>query len=72
MRNAAGKIQKQARSLPDSDKLKLVDVLLSDLDKPDSDIDRIWVAESERRWKAYKSGKMRSIPFQEVIKKFKK
>ncbi len=72
MRTAAEKLRKQARSLPDSDKLRLVDVLLTELDKPDPDIDRIWVAESQRRWKAYKAGKMKTVPYSEVMKKFKK
>ena len=46
--------------------------LLSDLDKPDPDIDRVWVAESQRRWKAYKAGKMRSVLYKEVMKRLKK
>ncbi len=72
MRSAAEKVRKQAQSLPDVDKLQLVDVLLTELDKPDPAIDRVWVAESRRRWRAYKSGKMKAIPFNEVMKKFKK
>jgi putative addiction module component (TIGR02574 family) len=72
MRTAAEKVRKQARSLPDSDKLQLVDVLLTELDKPDPDIDRVWAAESQRRWKAYKAGKMKAIPYREVMKRFKK
>ena len=72
MRTAAEKVRKQARSLPDSDKLQLVDVLLTELDKPDPDIDRVWAAESQRRWKAYKAGKMKAISYREVMKRFKK
>ena len=72
MRTAAQKVRKQAQALPDSDKLQLVNVLLTELDKPDPDIDRVWAAESQRRWKAYKAGKMKAIPYQEVIKRFKK
>jgi putative addiction module component (TIGR02574 family) len=72
MRSAAEKVRKQARALPDSDKLQLVDVLLTELDKPDPEIDRVWAAESQHRWKAYKAGKMKAIPYSEVMKKFKK
>lgn len=72
MRAAAEKVRKQAQALADSDKLRLVDVLLSELDKPDPDIDRVWSAESQRRWKAYKAGRMRAVPYKEVMKKFKK
>lgn len=72
MRTRAEKVRKQFQSLPDSDKLQLVDVLLSELDKPDPDIDRVWVAESQRRWKAYKAGKMKAMLYREVMKRFKK
>lgn len=72
MRSAAEKVRKQVKALPDSDKLQLVDVLLTELDKPDPDIDRVWAAESQRRWKAYKAGKMKAIAYSEVMKKFKK
>ena len=72
MRTAAQKVRKQVQALPDSDKLRLVNVLLTELDKPDPDIDRVWAAESQRRWKAYKAGKMKAIPYQEVMKRFKK
>ena len=72
MRSAAEKVRKQVRALPDSDKLQLVDVLLAELDRPDPEIDRVWAAESQRRWKAYKAGKMKAIPYSEVMKKFKK
>ena len=50
----------------------MIDVLLSDLDKPDPEVDRVWFAEAHRRWKAYKAGKMKAIPFREVMKKFAK
>ena len=72
MGSSANKIRKQARALPPSDKIRLVDALLSDLDKPDPDIDRVWVAESQRRWRAYKSGKTRSVLYKEVLKRLKK
>jgi len=72
MHSAAEKVRKQVRALPDADKLQLVDVLLTELDKPDPDIDRVWAAESQRRWRAYKAGKMKAVPYNEVMKKFKK
>jgi len=72
MGTAAEKVRKQVRSLPDSDKLQLVDVLLTELDKPDPEIDRVWAAESQRRWRAYKAGKMKAVPYSEAMKKFKK
>lgn len=72
MRASADTIRKQAQSLADSDKLRLVDVLLSELDRPDPEIDRVWTAESQRRWKAYKAGKMAAVSYREVMKRFKR
>ena len=46
----AGKI----KSLPDIEKIELVDSILMQLDKPDPEIDRIWADEARERWQAYK------------------
>lgn len=35
-------ITEAIRELPDTEKLRLVDTILSDLDKPDPEIDRVW------------------------------
>jgi hypothetical protein len=63
---------KKARTLPDSDKLNLVDVLLMDLDKPDPAIEKLWIEEAHRRWKGYKAGKCKAIPFREIMRKLEK
>jgi len=40
---------------PDLEKLRLVDAILSDLEKPDPEIDGIWAEEAKKRWAAYKA-----------------
>jgi hypothetical protein len=42
--------------LSDIEKLRLVDVILKDLDKPDPEIDRVWAVEARKRWAEYKAG----------------
>ena len=37
------------RDLTDVEKLRLIDVLLTDLDKPDPEIDRVWADEARKR-----------------------
>jgi putative addiction module component (TIGR02574 family) len=71
MRGAALKLQKQVEALPDVEKLHLVDALLAGLDKPDPEIDKVWMEEAHRRWKSYKAGKLKAIPYQDVMKRFK-
>ena len=58
-------------SLPDVEKLHLIDSLLEELDKPDPAIDAIWAEEAQRRWKVYRSGKIRAVPYKEVMRRFK-
>jgi hypothetical protein len=58
-------------SLSDTDKLKLVDSILIQLDRPDPEIDRIWAEEARNRWQAYKSGKLESVPYDKVMGKYR-
>ena len=48
-------------SSSDTEKLKLVDSILTQLDRPDPEIDRIWAEEGRNRWQAYKAGKLDSF-----------
>ncbi len=57
------------RSLPDNAKLELVDSILIQLDKPDPEIDRIWAEEARNRWKAYKTGKLKTVSYEQVMRK---
>lgn len=47
-------LQVKTLSLNPIDKIRLVEMLLESLDKPDPEIEAAWVAESERRCAAYK------------------
>ncbi|HWR59393.1 MAG TPA: addiction module protein [Thermodesulfovibrionales bacterium] len=62
-------LEDSIRSLPDSAKLELVDSILIQLDKPDPEIDRIWAKEARSRWKAYKTGKLETVSYGQVMKK---
>ena len=59
------------RELPDTEKLKLVDLILTQLDKPDPELDKIWAAEAAKRWTAYKEGRLKSIPYGEVMERYR-
>jgi putative addiction module component (TIGR02574 family) len=60
------------RELPDVEKLRLVDAILTDLDKPDPEIDRIWADEARTRWAAYKAGSLPTISYEEVMAKHRR
>ncbi len=72
MTKAAEKIVSDISSLTDIEKLHLVDIILEDLDKPDPEIDRIWADEARKRWNAFKSGKIQSVSYQDVMRKYKR
>lgn len=62
-------LEAKIRSLPDNTKLELVDSILMQLDKPDPEIDRIWAEESRSRWQAYKAGKLKTVSYDQVMRK---
>lgn len=62
-------IKEKIRSLSDIEKLKLVDSILTKLDRPDQGIARIWAEEARNRWQAYKAGKLETVSYEKVMSK---
>jgi len=69
--STAKDILKQAIQLAPTEKVKLVDHLITSLDKPGSDLDKLWAVEAESRLDAYKKGSLISISLEEVLSKYK-
>jgi putative addiction module component (TIGR02574 family) len=63
-------IKKEALNLSAKEKVELIEILMNNLDKPDQEIEKIWVEESEKRIQAYKSGKIKSIPYSEIKNRY--
>lgn len=72
MKTETIKILKAALKLPVKDRVDLTDQLLTSLDQPDSDIDRLWRLEVESRIQAYNTGKIKSVPLEKVFAKYHK
>ncbi len=62
----------EIHNLPDVEKLRLVDAILADLDKPDPEIDRVWAEEARKRWAAYKAGRVPTVPYETVMVKHRR
>lgn len=60
-------IAAMALKLEPAERFELVDQLLHSLDRPDPEIDRIWLEEAERRLAAYRAGKIQGIPAEEIF-----
>ncbi len=64
-------IFEEAVRLEPKKRAKLIDVLLSSLDKPDKEIDNLWAKEAEDRILAYERGEMKAISLDEVLRKYR-
>lgn len=53
--------------LKPQDKIALIEALVTSLDKPDPKISKKWLLEAEARLKAYRAGKTKGIPAEEIF-----
>lgn len=62
-------LEREARSLPVSDRVQLAQSLLTSVD-PGEDVDAedIWLVEAERRYQAYRQGRITARPSTEVFR----
>lgn len=58
----------KALELKPQDKIVLIEALVTSLDKPDPEISKKWIQEAEARLKAYRAGKTKGIPAEEIFK----
>jgi putative addiction module component (TIGR02574 family) len=59
-------LAKKAIGLRPIERIRLVEAILYSLDKPDADIEKSWVAESEARYEAYKKGELKAYDWNEI------
>jgi hypothetical protein len=45
--------------------------LISSLDEPDKEIEKLWANEAESRIDAYEQGKIKALTLREVLEKYK-
>ena len=69
MFSTADELVSEIRALPDAEKLRLLDAILTDLYKPDPEIERVWSAEVKKRWAAYKAGRIQTVSYEDVMAK---
>ena len=64
-------LSKKIEELPDAEKAMLVDIILAKLDQPDAELDKIWAEEAAKRWAAYKEGRLKTLPYDEVMARYR-
>jgi len=68
---APNKILKEALNLKPAEKAELIDKLIYSLDKPDAEIDELWVKEAENRIDAYERGEIKAVALEKILEKYK-
>jgi putative addiction module component (TIGR02574 family) len=63
------KIEEEALRLPSYERALLAENLIRSLDEEeDSEAERLWIEEAERRYKEYKEGRVKAKPAESVFK----
>lgn len=60
-----------ATKLPPDERIALVEEILSSLDHPDVEMDRLWAKEAEDRLSAYRRGEIKAVELDEVLAKYR-
>jgi putative addiction module component (TIGR02574 family) len=63
-------LAKKAIGLSPTERIRLIEAILYSLDKPDADIEKSWIAESEARYEAYTRGELQAIGWDEIRKRY--
>jgi len=71
MATQADKLVTEIRALPDEEKLRVLDAILTELDKPDREIDQVWAEEARKRWESYKDGRLQTVSYEDLMRKYK-
>lgn len=59
-----------ALKLSPAERFALVDEVMHSLDRPDPEIDRLWIEEAQRRLEARLAGRVKGIPAEDVVGPF--
>ncbi len=67
MSASAENLLRQALQLPPNDRAALVEGLITSLDKPDPELDALWLKEAESRMAAFRSGELDAVDADQVF-----
>ncbi len=65
----AKSIISQALHLKPAERFIIIETLIMSLDVPDPAIEKAWAREAEKRLKAYKAGKLKTVSFEDIFDK---
>ena len=62
-------IIQNALNLSPAERLFIIETLSQSLSEPDKEIEKYWKEEVEKRYEAFLRGKIKSIPYDDILKK---
>ncbi len=68
---STSELLEKAKSLSAEDQAKLIEALMDQLDQSDQGVDARWAAEAHSRLDAYRQGKLKAIPLEQVLAKYR-
>ena len=63
---------REFKKLPMPERVRILDIMMREIIRPNPEIDRVWAHEASIRWDVYKKGQVKPIPYEEVISKHKR
>jgi len=54
------------------ERVRIVHIVIRDMISPNSDIDSVWAQEASSRWDAYQEGELKTVPYEDVMAKYKR
>ena len=69
---SVSQLVKEAIKLEPVERIRLVEAILYSLDKPDHDIEKRWLAESEARYEAYKRGELDAMDWEDIKTRYER
>lgn len=58
----------EALNLKPEERFMIIEGLIKSLDEPDVKLDEIWAEEAEKRLAAYREGRLKAVPFDDIFK----
>ena len=62
---------REAQSLSAAERIEVAESILTSLDEPDQQLDKLWAEEVEARLAAYRRGEIKAIGLAEVLAKYR-
>ena len=66
----ADELLTEIRALRDEEKLRVLDAILTELNKPNQEIDQVWAEEARKRWSRYKAGHLQTVSYEDLMRRY--